>query len=203
MNLNELFTRYELASENVVGVEKLTEQFAMKERELALGDVTSEAADYINTFIRFWNRIDELNDVPVNARKPIKIYIDSGGGSVTAGFSIIDSITLSKTPVWTINIGAAYSAALEIFVAGHRRIAYPKSTFLFHEGSSGFEGDANKFRNFSKFYETLLDTAKEHILSHTKIGEELYDRHQKDDWWLTADDALEYGICDEITKELL
>ena len=166
-------------------------------------DVDDEIANGINVMIRFWNRIDAEQEIPIKERAPIKIYINSEGGYLTSGYLIIDSIKLSKTPVYTINIGTAYSAAFEIFIAGHQRIAYKHSSFLFHEGAVGMNGDANKFRNYAEFYNNLLDMAKEHILETTKITPEDYEKHQKDDWWFTASEALKYGICDKIAEELL
>lgn len=174
------------------------------DRNLFLGEeVEDQLAGGINTMIRFWNRLDDEANLPIEKRQPIKIYINNYGGVLTAGFSIIDTIKLSKTPVWTINIGVAYSAAFEIFIAGHRRIAYPSSSFLFHEGSVGVSGDAHKFRNYADFYNVQLQQAKEHILSCTKLTEEEYEKIKKDDYWLTAEQALEKGICDIIAKELI
>lgn len=204
MTNNELFFKYENANENIQGMDNFMGLLSLKNRELCLSDVDTCTADAFNTYIRLWNILDNELDIPVENRQPIKIFIDSNGGDVVAACSIIDTIKLSKTPVWTINIGCAYSSALEIFIVGSRRIAYPYSTFLFHEGSvNGVGGDANKFRNFSKFYDTLLAMTKENILAHTALTEEDYDRVKKDDWWLTAQEALEYKMCDEIAKELI
>lgn len=166
-------------------------------------DVDDESANGINVMIRFWNRVDDEAEIPIEKRKPIKLYINSDGGYLTAGFLIIDTIKLSKTPVYTINIGTSYSAAFYIFIAGHHRIAYKHSSFLFHEGSTGIQGDANKFRNYADFYNNLLKMSQEHTLKNTKISSSDYEKHQKDDWWFTAEEAIKYGICDEIAKELI
>ena len=116
---------------------------------------------------------------------------------------MINAIKLSKTPVYTINIGAAYSGGFFIFLAGHKRFAYELSSFLFHEGSTGTSGDAGKFRNFADFYKKELDKLKSIVLKYTKISDEEYEKHIKDDWWFTADEAIKYGICDEILTELI
>lgn len=172
-------------------------------RELFLGNINYGTGAYIENYIRFWNRQDELKNIPVEERKPIKIYIDSQGGSLTDTFTIIDAISLSKTPVWTINIGTAYSGGFFSFIAGHKRIAYPSASFLYHEGACGNTGDAGKFRNFAAFYEKQLNYLKTITLKYTKISEEEYEKHIKDDWWITADEAIDLGICDEIAKECL
>lgn len=172
-------------------------------RQLHVGEIDSLVGDSIDSYIRFFNRQDEQDGIPVEERIPIKIFIDSPGGDLVATFTMINSIELSKTPVWTINIGAAYSGGFFTFLAGHKRIAYPLASFLFHEGSTGTSGDAGKFRNFADFYKKELDILKTVVLDNTKITEEDYEKHINDDWWFTAGEALIYGICDEIATELI
>lgn len=172
-------------------------------RQLNVGEIDGNVGDAIDSYIRFFNRQDEQDGIPIEERVPIKIYIDSPGGDLIATFTMINSIRMSKTPVWTINIGAAYSGGFFTFIAGHKRFAYPLASFLFHEGSTGTSGDAGKFRNFADFYKKELDNLKKVVLEYTDITEEDYEKHINDDWWFTAEEALEYGICDEITKELI
>ena len=201
MDNKDLLAKYENAN-GVNDVEKLSEMFAFKNRELYLNEVTADTADAFNTYIRIWNVLDKENKLDVCDRQPIKIYINSQGGDLTAAYSIIDTIKMSETPVWTINTGCAYSAGLEIFIVGHYRIAYPFSSFLFHEGSVGFGGDANKFKNYSRFYERLLEMSKQNILDHSTLTEEGYEKVKKDDWWFLAQEAYDLGMCDIIAKEL-
>lgn len=203
MDNKDLVSKYENTDGIVNGVEKLTEMIAFKNRELYLDDVNRDAADAFNTFIRIWNKLDAESHTPIDEREPIKIYINSDGGDLAAAFSIIDTIKMSKTPVWTINTGCAYSSGLEIFIVGHYRIAYPFSSFLFHEGSVGFGGDANKFKNYSRFYEKLLEMSKQNILDHSTLTEEEYEKVKKDDWWFLAKDAYDLGMCDKIAEELV
>ena len=202
MDNKDLVSKYENTDGIVNGVEKLTEMMAFKNRELYLDDVNRDAADAFNTFIRICNKLDAESHIPIDEREPIKIYINSDGGDLAAAFSIIDTIKMSKTPVWTINTGCAYSSGLEIFIVGHYRIAYPFSSFLFHEGYTGFGGDANKFKNYSHFYERLLEMSKQNILDHSSLTEEEYEKVKKDDWWFLAQDAYDLGMCDIIAKEL-
>ena len=94
--------------------------------------------------------VDDEAKIPVEERKPIKIYIQSPGGMLTSTFTMIDSIKLSKTPVYTIAMGETYSGGFFTFLAGHKKFAYPHASFLYHEGATANGGDANKFRNFAK-----------------------------------------------------
>ena len=172
-------------------------------RHMHLGTIDNDIADAIDNYIRFFNAQDEQNNTPIEERKPIKIYIDSIGGDIMGTLTIIDAIRQSETPVITINTGQAYSGGFFCFIAGHKRISYPNASFLFHEGSTGTFADANKFNNWADFYKKILRRLREVTLEFTNITEEEYNEHQKDDWWFFAEEALEKGICDEISKKLI
>lgn len=179
----------------------LVEESLINNREISVGDIDVEAASAIESLIRFWNKEDEANNLSVVERKPIVIHIDSGGGSVTSAFTIIDAIKLSVTPVHTVAVGCVYSAALDILVSANKRYAYPNASFLFHEGSiGGARFDANKFKNFADFYKQLLERSKRLLIQHTKIDEKWYMEHSKDDVWFFVEEALEWGCIDEILQ---
>ncbi len=198
----EKYKNQEKASEKF---EDIVAAYTQCNREAYLEDVNCEAAGAIEIFIRFWNKYDDERGIPVEEREPIKIYIDSCGGFLSSAFTIINAIEMSKTPVWTINTGDAFSAGFFIFIAGHKRFAYRLSSFLFHEGSTGGGGsvDAHKFRNHADFYSKQLKQLKEHTIKYTNITEEEYQKIQKDDYWLTASEALEQGVCDEILEAFI
>lgn len=78
-------------------------------REIYIGDIQYGLGSTVDGYIRFWNNYDNKHNIPIEERKPILLYIDSNGGSLTDTFTIIDAIKLSKTPIWTIVTGCAYS----------------------------------------------------------------------------------------------
>jgi ATP-dependent Clp protease protease subunit len=201
--INEMFEKLFNGEEVFKSFDAIMEAAQAFNRQVYIGEITEETGDAIDSAIRFWNWVDEESNTPIEERKPIKIYINSPGGSLTGTFTIINAIEMSKTPVYTINTGTAYSGGFFIFIAGHKRFAYPLSSFLFHEGSVGNGGTASQFANFAAFYKTQLKQLKQVVLKYTKIDEEKYKEIQKDDFWLTADEALELGICDEIIKEFI
>lgn len=192
-----------LDTKDVKDFNKILEIADTLNRTIIIEEIDEESGVVAESLIHFWNRYDEENEIPIEERKPIKIYIDSPGGYLTSTFTIMDSIKLSKTPVWTINIGCAYSGGFFIFICGHKRIAYPTSSFLYHEGNGSVSGDANKFQNQADFYKKQRQRLKEFTLKYTKITEEQYNEHIKDDWWLFADEAIELGIADEIATEFI
>lgn len=172
-------------------------------REVYLYDIKSGTGSSIDGYIRFWNQYDDDNNIPINERKPIKIYIDSCGGSLTDTFTIIDAIKMSKTPVWTIAVGCAYSGGFFTFISGHKRFAYPHASFLFHEGSTQNGGTSGQFENYTAFYKRMLNQLKEITLANTNITEAQYQDIRKDDIWYTAEDGITEGFVDEILKEFV
>lgn len=188
--------------EDTKDLDSLMELAQGLDRNIFIGDIDN-IADTVDAVIRFWNNYDNQRNIPIDEREPIKLYIDSYGGSLTEAFTICDSIKLSKTPIWTINIGTAYSGGFLIAICGDRRYAYPHASYLFHEGATGNSADANKFRNFADFYQIQLEQLKDIILKHTSITSEKYKEKQRDDWWITADEAVDLKVCDVITEELI
>ena len=177
---------------------------AIANREVFVGTISPGLGDNIDMYIRYWNMKDDEAGIPVEERQPIKVYIDSNGGCLDDTLTMIDAISMSKTPVWTICVGNAYSGGFFTFIAGHKRIAYPMSSFMFHEGSTNSGTvDAGKFRNYADFYSRQMELLKKVTLKYTKISEEDYERHRKDDWWFFAEEGIQYGFVDEIAKELI
>ena len=170
-------------------------------REVYVGDITDDLGGDVEGYIRFWNMVDEKNNVPVEDRKPITLYIDSCGGSLVATLTIIDSIKLSKTPVITICTGAAYSGGFFIFICGDKRIAYPHASFLFHEGSTQTGGTSGQFENYTAFYKRQLEQLKDIVLEHTGITEEEYQTIKREDIWYDAKDGVDKKFVDEIAEE--
>ena len=84
---------------------------------------------------------------------PIKIYIDSYGGAVYQCFGLLSVIERSETPIHTIVTGCAMSCGFLISISGHKRFGYPKSTYLYHQVSSGAYGTAKDMEE--EFIETM------------------------------------------------
>lgn len=202
-SLTDLLEILILNRDKVKDFEDVIERNSCWQRHLYLGDIEPDIGDSIENFIRFWNQLDNDLGLKENERRPIKIFINSNGGDLDATFQMADAIKLSETPVWTINTGTAYSGGLLVFVAGDKRIAYPHSTFLYHEGATGMMGDAGKFHNYADFYKKQMKMIEDFVLNNTAITKEQYQEHIKDDWWLTAEEAIEVGICDEITDHFV
>ena len=117
---------------------------------------------------------------------------------VDIGSVLTNVIEQSKTPIHIIALGNAASMSAIILMAGHKRMAYPFSNILLHDGSMFVGGSTSKVKDTMKYQDEKEDQIKDFILSHTKITEEKYKEKYQSEWWLTASQALEYGIIDEI-----
>lgn len=202
VTLDQLMTEYLNNTSELKDLDNISERYDTINRVLLLNGIDEAVGDAITHLIRMWNMADK--DIPVEERVPIKLFIDSSGGDLTSALMMADAITLSKTPVYTINMGTAYSGGLLVFITGHKRYSFPSASFLFHEGSTSLGSiDAGKFKNYAGYYNNLINKMKDYIIKNTKVDEELYKEKSRDDFWFFADEAIELGFCDEIITEFI
>lgn len=159
-------------------------------------DIDDDIIDDIVVNILKINQEDQL--IPVKERRPIKIYINSCGGDTSSMFSLIDIIKISKTPIYTINLGKSYSAGFLIFIAGEKRYSLPTSTFLLHEGGLGLYNSTSKFLEVVDFCKNLENTIEKFVLNQTTIPKSLYEKNYKKEWYMFPCEAKRYGIVTDI-----
>jgi ATP-dependent Clp endopeptidase proteolytic subunit ClpP len=129
---------------------------------------------------------------------PIKLHINSYGGSVFAGLSAIDYIKNSKVPVHTIIDGCAASAATLMSCVGSRRFMHRNACMLVHQLSGLMWGKFQEMKDDMKNSEMLMKKIKNIYREHTKIPKKEMDEILKHDIWWEAEKCLEYGLIDEI-----
>ena len=115
-------------------------------------EINDRLLELVKMIIRC-NREDK--DVPIEQRKPIKIFISSPGGETQAMWSAMQAIQTSKTPCWTINFSYAYSAAAELLVSGHKRFALKGSTTMIHRGSCFIGGEQSVVESTQKYMKAM------------------------------------------------
>lgn len=175
----------------------------LKNRTIWLDDTLSELLSIpITQMILEWNREDEENDIPIDSRKPIKIFIYTLGGGVDEIFQLADIIDLSKTPVYTYNMGIALSAGLDVLISGHKRFALKNSKALYHSGSAGIQGTAEQIQSQTAQYAKQLDILNERVLNKTKISKELLKKKKKSEWYIIGNEQVELGIVDEMITDV-
>ncbi len=138
--------------------------------------------------------------VSKDPKKDIKLYINSPGGSVTAGLAIYDTMQYLKCPVSTICIGLAASMGAVILACGTKgkRFALPNAEIMLHQVASGVEGQASEIEIAAKQIIKIKGKINEILASHTS---QPIDRVEKDtdrDFYLTAGEAKQYGLIDEV-----
>jgi ATP-dependent Clp protease protease subunit len=179
----------------------LTTQIVCTDDEDGCDDYYRSATMRAVEDIMDFNRADI--DVPVADRKPIRIYINSPGGDIAEGFSLLSAIELSKTPIYTINIGQWSSMAFLIGIAGHRRFSLPYMTFLMHDGSSGVFDSGSKAQDRMKFDDHFSnEVIKKHVLKHSNMKAVEYDALVRVEYYMLPEDALEHGFIDEIVEDI-
>ncbi len=172
----------------------------LKQRKLYLNDdINSDSAMEIVHHILQFNTDDA--GIPADSRRPILLYVTSCGGSVDAGFALIDAIRCSKTPVYTINIGFQYSMGFLIGLAGHKRFAMPNARFLLHDGSDFVFDSGAKAQDQMEFHKKANARTKEYILAMSKVTPEEYDSRLRVEWYMFAEEAKRYGFTDCIVGQ--
>lgn len=153
------------------------------------------------------NQIIEYNiedkGKPVEERKPIVILINSGGGNLETCFAVVGIIEQSKTPVITVNLSSAHSAAGLILLAGHKRYCMPRSQMLIHKGSaSGISGNFDEIADSMKSYKKIVDDMINLICDKSKIERKDITKNCKPDWFLSVDQMLGFGCVDKVLDSL-
>ncbi len=137
-------------------------------------------------------------------RTDISLYINSPGGSVTAGMAIYDTMQLIPNDVRTLAMGLAGSMGQFLLCAGAagKRFSLPHAQVLMHQGSAGFGGTAADVEIYAGQLERLGAMLTSLISKHTGQPEETVTADSLRDRWFSAEEAREYGIIDHIVERL-
>jgi ATP-dependent Clp protease, protease subunit len=132
--------------------------------------------------------------------KDISVYINSPGGSVYAGLAIYDTMQYIKCEVQTICVGIAMSMGALLLAGGTKgkRMATPNSKILIHQVSSGFQGQATDIEIQAREVITLKRRLEEIIAKHTGQETEKVSKDMERDYFMTPEEATEYGIIDNV-----
>lgn len=170
----------------------------LEERHLYINSGIDEAViDSIVYYILRYNRLDK--GIPREQRKPIILYLNSPGGTITDGFGVIDAVLQSITPVYTVNLAMCYSMGFLIFLAGEKRFGMPNSTYLCHDGSSFAFDSMSKLKDRMEFETGQMEQhTKDYIISRTKITEKTYDEKYRTEWYMYSEEAKNYDIVTHI-----
>ena len=135
-----------------------------------------------------------------NPEKDISIYINSPGGSITAGLAIYDTMQFIKPDVSTLCVGQAASMGAFLLASGDKgkRFALPNSRVMIHQPMGGFQGQASDIEIHAKEILYLRGRLNEIMAKHTGKPLEIIARDTERDFFMGAEDAVKYGIVDKV-----
>ena len=135
-----------------------------------------------------------------NPDKDISLYINSPGGSVTAGMSIYDTMQFIKPDVSTLCIGQAASMGAFLLAAGAKgkRFSLPNSRVMIHQPSGGFQGQSSDIEIHAKEILYLRGKLNEILAHHTGKSEKEIDRDTERDNFMSAEQSVSYGMIDKV-----
>ncbi|NKE06644.1 MULTISPECIES: ATP-dependent Clp endopeptidase proteolytic subunit ClpP [Mesobacillus] len=165
----------------------------LKDRIIMLGDeINDQVANSVIAQLLFLEAD--------NPEKDISIYINSPGGSTTAGFAIFDTMEYIKPDISTICIGMAASFGAMLLLAGTKgkRFALPNSEIMIHQPLGGARGQATEIEISAKRILKLRDHVNQIISDRTGQSVEKIAKDTDRDYFMSAQEALEYGIIDKI-----
>lgn len=135
-----------------------------------------------------------------DAERDISLYINSPGGSVTAGLAIYDTMQHISAPISTICMGFCASMASILLAGGSpgKRFALPNSEIMIHQGSAGFQGATPDIEIQSRWILRSVRRLNQILAHHCQQPYDKVERDTNRDFFMTAEEAKEYGIVDEV-----
>ena len=135
-----------------------------------------------------------------NPKKEISMYINSPGGVVTSGMAIYDTMQFIRCPVVTLCIGQAASMGSLLLCAGRKdmRFALPNARIMVHQPSGGFSGQASDIERHAEDIIKMKRRLNEVYVKHTGQAYEMVERTLDRDYFMTADQAKDFGIIDRV-----
>jgi ATP-dependent Clp protease protease subunit len=168
----------------------------LKTRSILLsGEINKESAEKIISQLLLLEAED--------SEKDIKIFINSPGGDVDAGYAIYDMVRFITPKVIMVGAGLVASAASLVLLAvpAERRVGLPNSTYLIHQPMSGMKGVATAIEIYSKQIDRLRAKLDKVIADATNKSVEEVKKDTERDHWLFSDEAKEYGLISRIVEK--
>ena len=157
---------------------------------LLYDEISNISADVICSKLKAMNYLSKT--------EPISLEINSPGGWVTYGFSIIDTILAIEAPVHTVISGEACSMAAMISIVGKKRYITPNGFWMQHSTQDLLSGNVNNIKDQAGFVIKLEKHMNEIMKKYTKLNQRQLTQIRNGQLWLFAEDALKYGIVDKI-----
>lgn len=137
-----------------------------------------------------------------DSERDISFYINSPGGEIAAGLAVYDTMQLIQAPVSTIAVGMTASMATILLTSGSsgRRYALPHATIHLHQPLGGVQGQASDIEIAAKEILRMRDLINAILRKHTGMKQDQIDKLTDRDYYMTAEQAVEYGIVDKVLE---
>jgi len=168
----------------------------LKERIIFLGSLIDDAV--ANTVIAQLLFLESED-----AKKDIKLYINSPGGSVTSGLAIYDTMQYVKPDIMTMCVGTAASMGAVLLAAGAKgkRIALPNAEIMLHQVMGGAEGQAADIKIRAEHILKIRDRLNQILVKHTGQAIKKIEHDTDRDYFMSAEEAKKYGLIDKILSK--
>ena len=169
----------------------------LKERIIFLGTpINDQVANVIVAQLLFLNHED--------SRKPIQMFINSPGGVINAGLAIYDTMHFIDAPISTVAVGLAASFGTILLTAGTKgmRYALPNATIHLHQPLGGAQGQASDIEIAAREILRQRDLINAILRRHTSMSDEMIAKSTDRDFYMTAEQAKEYGIIDAVIESM-
>jgi len=190
---NSIFNDDEECEQSEKKEDAISEKLLKTRTILVSGEINKKCAEKVVTQMLL---LEADNDTPV------KILIDSPGGDVDAGYAIFDMARFIKPEIYMIGMGLVASAAALILLAApkERRLGLPNSHYLIHQPLSGIRGVATEIEIHAKEIEKTRQKINTLIAEETGKSIKQVGKDTDRDFWLSAEEALDYGLISKIIK---
>jgi ATP-dependent Clp protease protease subunit len=171
----------------------MSDKFLQTRSIMLSGEIDKESAEKV---------VKQLLILEAENDEPIKIFINSPGGDVDAGFAIYDMARFVKNEVYMIGMGLVASAATLVLLAvpAERRLGLPNSSYLIHQPMSRMEGVATDIEIYAKQLERTRDRLNAIVSAQTGQPLDVVKRDTDRDYWLDSKEALAYGLISKVVE---
>lgn len=164
--------------------------------------VSTNRVVYFNnafTFSTVQDAVEQLKKLEAeDGKTPIYLLLDSPGGSVLDGATLISQMEASKAPVYTVCMRLCASMAAMTHSYGAKRYALDRAILMYHPASLGAQGQLNNMISLLGTLQRFIDKMNANIVSRSKLAKDDYERKIAYEFWVDSEDALKYGLVDGI-----
>jgi ATP-dependent Clp protease protease subunit len=151
------------------------------------GEVNEKSASHVIAAIHAANRM--------RTKEPIFLFINSGGGNILAGGRIIDAMTASRRPIYTVNVSLAASMGAIIFSYGEQRFCLEHSITMLHDASMEWSGDAAMLASRLSIFNALMHSYNVHLAQETGLSVEQVEEREHIEWWISPAECIRSHLC--------